>query len=467
MFTTVFRGLRGTSNTQPVNNSPGSFEFKCDNVDHAKLNEILKQTTSSARDLNANIAYFNQLKRSPLLSDKVLLKVLMIYYLTHGECGAGARRVRGNLTKNRIEFYKSRDKVVTLPLNLIEDMIQIVPFYTHKQLKGLSLSLIPLVPGNPMGTLSTNGSIPSITLDQLITGIEEKIRSESAKYNKRSINRLPDYRGFNNAHSGTSMKNKVLTTTMGVTEPARLAHMARALLTQKDLEQVDMLCILYSYFKEQLERDTTHPLASSPGASEMYRKIIFILSFLLAFPTSNFYWFSPVYKQIMGLIKRNPNRTSAPVIFTYRSLYALIMDYNHNVATKGIPKAYLQDVIGYNSRLEGVSKNFHLSYASNAFQMNKVNRPSEPISFINEYVNRESKKSTANRGKNGKLSMNNNNNNSNNNNRSTVVGNRRNNGNMRPSNASTVANRNSMRPSNASTVNGRYSLPNGPETARL
>ena len=468
MFATVFRGLRGAPNATPINESPGSFRFACDNVDHAKLNEILKQSTASARDLNANVAYFNQLKRSPLLSDKVLLKVLMIYYLTHGECGSGDRRVQGNLTKNRIEFHKIRDEVVTLPLNLIEEMIQIVPFYTHKQLKGLSASLLPFVPGNPMGSPSANGSVPLVTLDELIEVIEQKIASESAKYGNRSVNRLPDYRDFNKVHSGTNVGSRILTRAMGITEGARLAYMAKAYFKQKDLEQLDMMCILYAYFKTQLARNSAHPLATSPIASEKYRKMIFILSFLLAFPTSNFFWFSPVYKEIMRLVKQNPNRVSSPVTFTYRSLYAFIMDYNHNVATKGIPKTYLHDVIGYNKRLESVGKDFHLSYFSNASAMNAINRPSTPLSFINEYINRESKKNMTNRGK--KSSMNNNNNNNNNNynrnrnsNASTVVGNRRSN-NMRPSNASTIGNnrnnrnhrnnRNSMRPSNASTVMG-------------
>jgi hypothetical protein len=322
----------------PLSNREGAntFQYTCKDPERTSL--LQNRINKPGNFLNS--AYFTRLKQSELLSTP--LKISLIYYLIHGRCGSSSRVVSGDISKNRIIFQKGENKVI-LPLSLVGEMAQWMPFFSYEQLKGLKEVIDRLSPRNN-GSISNSNTISDIKMDDLIRMIGLEIERNHRNgggggshnlYGESARSRLPNFGDFEPRSTNTVINN------MMKKDPLVMLYVkSTAFAKHISLDRTNVMINIYHFLMEAL-RLNSRTQSSSPSQADKYAKIVFILSFVNAFPTTNTFYNSQTYTSFMNMV-----RTSDSGKISERVLYAYLMDYNKSQQTLGIPEEYLESVIG-------------------------------------------------------------------------------------------------------------------------
>ncbi len=340
--------LRLPNKVNPRNST--HFRFTCGQVNQ---NLLKKLRTNSHNFLNS--AYYEELKSHPSLS--IPLKILIIYYLSHGGCGKESRAVEGDISRNRIRFMKGSTSRTLLPLNLMEEMAQISPFYSYNQ-----LSVLPGIIDLQNENRSNRSVLPQITIDQIIDQMMVKITANGRngqQYGSQARANLPDFGTFD-PKTGINALNEGLKANMVVSTLGYLYIQSVAFAKYVEQNRYNTMMIIYNYL-------------ITPIPNIRYQKIAFILSFVHAFPTTDTFYYSGAYTSFMDMIR---NGDSSKI--TNRYLYALLMDYNKSQRTLGIPEEYLRGVIGFKK-------------LSDVYQANHLNMPFTLVAETYNHQGRDSK----------------------------------------------------------------------------
>ncbi len=323
-------------------NAVTAFHFTCGEVNRNRLANSKRANVMGRMNGDAWIdyvesAYFRSLKESPLFStpERAPLKIAIIYYLVHGTCGQETRQVEGDFANNRITFHKANQFVI-LPLDLIGEMAQWCPFYSFEQLKSLRGEVLKM---NGNGYMN---QVPSITISSIIDGLLSANREGEKAMNKARSN-IANFGNFS-PNTGSEWLNESLKAEIVVSTIGYLYSMSKAFKQHYTQDRFQLMRIFYNFLSTkliELTQNSSQPHSQSDAAQERYSKIIFVLSFLYAYPTTDTFWYSGAYKNFITMVRTSSSRV------TYRRLYAFLMDYNQSCSTLGIPERDLRRVIGF------------------------------------------------------------------------------------------------------------------------